>query len=152
MIAVNDNLLAVEEAIEARLRAGLDARIHLLTAPDLAGVAEERQIVPAVHLLYGGMQPVTSQARALTGQFEQRWWTVVAVRNVSDPKRGKGARSEAGPILADVVRLLAGWRPDEDEELLRPIAPPGPAYHNGYAYFPLAWAWRHYLYGDGSAR
>jgi len=136
------NMLALEPLIKARLDDWLSDQSpvpHVLATPDLAGVTEEKQLAPAVHVVYFGMRIKEVIAEGCKAMIEQDWLTVVVVRNVRNARRGDAARSEAGLLLAMTWSALAGWSPGAGMRRLRPASPPASAYTAGFAYHPLAW-------------
>lgn len=145
-------MLSAEPLIVARLQERLAALIpapHVLTAPDLAGVTEEQQIVPAVHVVYGGFRVTQEQGNGVIVEIEQTWHTVVAVRNVRDARRGSETRAEAGVIMEHVFTALAGWKPPlERVRALRPATAPPAGYTKGFGYYPLSWHLRMQLRGE----
>jgi hypothetical protein len=145
------NLLGVEPLIVARLEEKLaahDPRPHILTAPDLADVAEEKQLTPAVHVVYGGMRIAQDDGHGSYIELEQTWYTVIAVRNLRDMRKGSAARADAGELLDAVFRALTGWKPGLDIRALRPATAPRAAYSGGFGYYPLAWTTRMQMRGE----
>jgi hypothetical protein len=143
-------VLSVEPLIVSRLEerlAVLAPSPKVLTAPDLAGVAEEQQVTPAVHVVYGGMRITQDQAEGAIVELEQTWFTIVTVRNVRDVRSGSANRVDAGPILDAVFTALTGWRPEQSTRRLRPTNAPRPGYSKGYGYYPLAWTLRMQMRG-----
>lgn len=144
-------MLQVEPLIVARLEerlAALTPAPGVLTAPDLAGVAEEQQKAPAVYVVYGGHQISQEQAEGSIVELQQTWHTVVVVRNVRTVRTGADVRADAGPIMGAVFRALTGWRPSNDMRKLRPINSPRAGYSKGYGYFPLSWTVKLQMRGD----
>ncbi|WP_275100147.1 phage tail terminator protein [Sedimenticola hydrogenitrophicus] len=135
-------MLRAESLIVARLKAKLPATVHVLTASDLADVAEGKQPTPAVHVVYGGLRISQDQADGQRVEVELIWHTVVAVRNVRGIRTGEAAREEAGPLLGAVFSALTGHKLAPDLRNLRPTAPPRPGYRKGYGYYPLTWTQR----------
>ncbi len=137
--------LVAEGLILARLEAELadlssSAGLKVLSAADLAGVAEGAQHTPAVHVIYMGDQVPGGDA-VDEGNYHlirQRWMAVVAVRNARSQRTGQAARDAAGPILSRVIQVLSGWRPGQGLGPLRRVSAPAPAFTpGGFAYFPL---------------
>jgi len=100
-----DNFLALEPLIVARLKSALPADVHVLSAADLAGIAESAQPTPAVHVLYRGYRVRDADVPAFAA-IEQTWLTVIAARNLTDLASGSDARQAAGPLAADVIDAL----------------------------------------------
>ncbi len=129
------SFLSLESALVDRLKATLPSDVHVLTAADLAGVAEGSQPTPAVHVVYGGYRVVEANSGFST--IEQTWYAVVTVRNVRGVKSGAGARNEADALLDAVYAALAAYKPPN----ARPLAitnAPKPQTTAGFMYFPLA--------------
>jgi len=131
--------LAAEPLIIQRLKDQV-ANLPVLSAADLADVAEAKQITPAAHVLYGGDRLADSAGRGAAQAWAQLWWIIVAVRNARDQGKGGEVRKTAGPLLLSVIKALSGWEPDKDHGPLKRVNPPTrPAYSKGgFAYFPLA--------------
>jgi hypothetical protein len=133
-----ENYLSAEQLIIDRLEAQIDG-VHVLSAADLSGVDETRQVTPAVHVIYNGDDLGDRAGDGADQIVRQRWLTVVATRNVRNISDGKAAREDAGKIVLEVLDALAGWQPDGEHGNLVRIAGPSPAYRTGYLYIPLAW-------------
>ena len=136
--------LGAEPLLLERLREQVEGVRAVLSAADLAGVAESKQPTPALHVLYGGYTP-GEQLKGSQGRVQashQRWVVVVAVRNLRTPHTGEDARGEAGPLLSAVLEALQGWRPSAEHTPLELAAGPAPGFSKGYGYFPLAFATR----------
>lgn len=143
-------MLSIEPLIVTRLEERLTTltpQPKVLTAPDLAGIAEEQQVTPAVHVVYGGMRIAQDQAEGAIVELEQTWFTIVTVRNVRDVRSGSANRVDAGPILGAVFTALTGWRPAQNTRRLHPANAPRPGYSKGYGYYPLAWTLRMQIRG-----
>lgn len=128
--------MALEPLLVARIQGLVDVPgLKVLTAAQLAGVGENAQHVPAIHVVYNDFT-----AREDKGLVEivERWLTVVAVRNVRSAKSGTDARQDAGPILDALFSALLGWQAPGVKPLL-PLTPPRPDFNAGFGYFPLAW-------------
>lgn len=132
-----EDFLAAEEAIIARLAARMP-KIRILGAVDLDGLDVEQQATPAVYVLFDGARPGRSAAAGRSLRIAQRWGAVVAVRNLRDRQSGAGARKEAGPLIAQVIRALAGWTPQEGMSPLT-LAAVGsrPGYRDGFFYYAV---------------
>lgn len=129
--------LAVEPLILARLADTVAVPgIKFLGAPDLDGLHERSQPVPAVHVIFAGFD----RLEAAQGVIEvvETWLTVVVVRNVRDAQQGAGSRADAGAIMDAVFAALNGWQP-AGYRPLTPAVPPLSGYTDGFGYHPLAW-------------
>lgn len=129
------SFLSLESALVDRLAATLPSAVQVLTAADLAGVAEGSQPTPAVHVVYGGYRVL--EANAGFSSIEQTWFAVVTVRNARAVKSGAGARSEADTLLDTVYASLSAYKPANARPLELTNAPK-PQTTAGFMYFPLA--------------
>lgn len=132
--------LSLEPLLLARLQAAvapLRPAVHVLTAADLAGVLEEKQLVPAVHVLFGGLSP--KEAVGPDTRVECTWQTVVAVRNVAAQRKGATQRADAGELLQAVYAALAGWKPAGQCKPLELTPGAASGYSAGFFYLTLTW-------------
>jgi len=132
------NYLGAEPLLIARLQAQVPGVKAVLSAADLAGVAESKQQTPALHVLFRGYRPTRTSGEGRVQETEQTWQVVVAVKNLRSPQTGEHAREEAGPLLAAVLAALQGWRPSAEHTPLTLAAGAAPGFSRGYAYFPVA--------------
>ena len=133
-----ENFLGAEALLIARLKVKVTGVREVLAAADLAGVAEAKQVTPALHVLFGGYRPTKASVDGRVQQTEQRWQVVVAVKNLRTPKTGEHAREEAGPLLLAVLEVLQGWRPSDEYTPFTLAAGAAPGFSRGYGYYPLA--------------
>lgn len=144
-------MLTAEPLIVARLEAklaALNSVPRVFTAPDLAGVAEEQQVTPAVYVVYGGPRIGQVLADGAIVELDEVWHTVVVVRNLRGVRSGEAAREDASTILQAVFGALSGWKPSADLRKLRPINPPRAGYSKGYGYYPLSWTIKQQMRGE----
>lgn len=138
------NLLVLEPELMERLRTHLgNPAIHVLCAADLAGVTEEKQLTPAVHVVCQGYRVTESRGDGRAARVEQTWLVVVATRNVrglGNLKDADAARAAAGSLAALVANALMGWRPPGAAKPLRLVDGPRADYSAGHQYLPLAFA------------
>ena len=136
------SFLALEGELTTRLREQLAAaglpKVHVLGAADLAGVTEEKQLVPAVHLVFQDYSVLESRADGTAARIGQTWLAVVTTRNTRALKTGAAARAEAGPLALLVARALMGWQPPSAAKRLQLVQGPGMGFNAGFAYLPLA--------------
>ena len=141
-MASTASLTALEPAIVERLRARLPQvgadRVQVLTAADLANIAEGSQPSPAVHVVLQSWSVGESRGDGKAVRLVQTWLAVVAVRNLRDGKTGAAARADAGALAATVASSLMGWQPDGAAGPLQLVTPPGAGYAAGYMYLPIA--------------
>jgi len=141
MQALATNFLALESELIARLReqlAGHQPAVHVLSAADLDGVIEEKQLTPAVHLVYQGYRVAEGRSDGRAARIEQTWLAVVATRNTRALKTGDAARAQAGPLAQRVITALMGWQPASATKPLRLDSGPAAGFSAGHQYLPLA--------------
>lgn len=135
----SNNFMALEprlvELVHSAVQ-GMSPAVHVLTAADLAGVAESAQHTPAVHIVYGGYR--VAQDLGLTVRLEHTWLAVAAVRNVAKARSGAAARQDAGLLLARVTGALVGAQVQGATKPLALVTPPGAKYSAGFQYIPSA--------------
>ncbi len=145
------NYLAAEQLIIDRLRANTTVpERHVLSAADLANVAEATQPTPALHVIFTGYAPTQEKGDGLIQQTEQTWTVIVVVRNVREAATGTPARRDAGGYLAEVLAALQGWKPSAEHTAMKLAPAPAPGYSSGYGYFPLAFTTRTTSKGTGN--
>ena len=136
-----DDYLKAEGLIIARLKATIPALRVVMGVADAAKIEEATQVTPNALVIYhGDAVPGTGDSRAGSGagQFVvQRWMVTLCVRHAGDVRGGSGARAAAGPLLADVIEALSGWKPATEFRPLQRTNAPLPDYNKGFAYFPL---------------
>lgn len=136
------DFLAVGAEIQARLRAEFSGTaadtVHVLSAADLAGVTEERQLTPALHVVLQGYRPLEDRRDGRAARIEQTWLVVAVTRNVRSVRSGEDARHEAGRLALRAMTRLMGWRPPSAASPLSLAAAPGPRFVAGALYLPLA--------------
>ena len=136
-----NNFLEPEPHIVARLKeafAGRTPAVHVLTASDLAGIKEELQPTPAVHVIWNGFRLLESRADGKASRLDHTWLVVSAVRNVRTLKSGEAARSDAGELAACAGAALMGFRPPNVAGPMRLAPAPGAGHRAGFMYLPLA--------------
>lgn len=138
-----DDFLALEPELLARLRtalAGQTPAVHVLSQDDLAGVAEEKQLVPAVHVVYQRYRVLESRGDGRAARIEQSWLAVVATRNTRNLASASGARTQAGKLAKVVAQALMGWRAPGTATAFKLVDGPGAGFGNGFGYLPLAFS------------
>jgi hypothetical protein len=125
-----------EVAIIERYQQKVSARIY--SAEELAGIEEEKQTAPSVHVLYYGSEPSRSIAGGAVQEIIHTWMTVVCVKAASQRNQGEAKRRKASELLDMVIEASIGWRPGAGHTPLQLAPSPAPAYSPGFAYFPLA--------------
>jgi phage gp37-like protein len=135
------NFLALEPELVARLKerlVGQIAPVHVLTSSELTDVIEEKQLTPAVHVMYQGYRPTEKRSDGTVTRVQQVWLVVVATRNTRNLTSGGDARQEAGALAALVSSALMGFQPASASKPLMLAAAPSAAYSGGHQYLPLA--------------
>ena len=148
MAKLTDNFLALEPMLVSHLQARLDAllptptamspRVMVLSARDVAAVAEASQYTPAVHIVYQGFSIQEHRTDGLSNRIEQTWLAVVATRNVRDTLTGSAARVDAGTIALHVAQALMGFKAAPLTKPLQLANAPAAAFTVGFQYLPLA--------------
>lgn len=136
-----NNFLEPEAHLVARLKAAFAGRkpaVHVLTAADLAGIKEEHQPTPAVHVVWNGYRVLESRADGRAARLDHTWLAVATVKNVRTLQSGAAARSEAGELAAQAGAALMGFRPPNVAGPLRLTPGPGAGHNAGFVYLPLA--------------
>ena len=142
----------VEEAIIARLEAKLatlDRVPKVYAAADLENAKDKSQTANAVFVAYNGitgLEQLKGAPHIVTMTIEFIIWTVT--RSASRHGSQQGTRDNADPILEGIIKALAGWRPAAGLAPLEITETPGPAYGEGFGYFPLSFNLRRQVRGD----
>lgn len=129
------HFLAAEQLIIERLREELPSDIKLQELPDVESAEAVSGRESTVLIIYDGYQ-------AGDGPFievDQRWLTVIVVRDTKDVKTGQAARIAAGKLADQVIKALHDFRPTGYMAMKLATSPAGPAYDSGRYYLPLAW-------------
>ena len=139
-VAEANNWLALEPhllALIAQAVQGMSPAVHVLTSADLADVKESAQKTPAVHLIYGGYRIAEDLGTAW--RLAHKWYAVVVVRNVATQRSGQAARQDAGPMVTQVMGVLAGAQVPGATRALTLATPPPASYRAGHQYIPTAY-------------
>lgn len=131
------NYLAAEDLIVAQLQALVPEFKAVLSAADLADVAEAAQVTPAAYVLYDGDEITTTAGDGMAQRVLQRWLVVVTDKNMRDTKTTKTARQQAGALVTKTLQALMGWQPSAEHGPLTRVAGFPPGFAAGYAYIPL---------------
>jgi hypothetical protein len=142
----------VEEAIIARLGtklATLDKVPKIYSAIDLENAKDKSQLAATVFVAYNGIVNVEQLNGAPhIAHFTQEFiiWTVT--RSASRHGSQQGTREIADPILEGIMQALMGWRPATGLPPLALAETTGPAYGEGFGYFPLTFIMKRQVRGD----
>lgn len=137
---MNGNFLALEPELVARLKeklAGQVPPVHVLTSSDLADVAEEKQLTPAVHVMYQGYRVGEGRYDGKACPVMQSWLAVVVTRGTRNLASGADARQQAGALARVVLEALMGFKPACAAKPLMLANAPQAAYSGGHQYLPL---------------
>lgn len=142
----------VEEAICARLEtklATLSQKPKIYAAADLENAKDKSQAAAAVFVAYNGISKVDQlknvpHVATLTQEFII--WTVT--KSASRHGSQQGTRENADPIIEGVIAALMGWKPAATLAALEMVEAPGPAYGEGFGYFPLVFQMKRQVRGD----
>ena len=126
-----DNYLAAEPLIVARLKEQVaDATIH--SSWGMPAIRENHDLPPSVIVFLEEDAPGAVADTGLSQKIKQTWLCLVVV---------KDAETEAGTLISQVVRAMAGWKPvgAPFSAFTRVKSAFSPDYSpNGVFYFPLA--------------
>lgn len=128
----------IEKLMIDRLVQELPETVRVFSAADLASVPANAQVVPAVHVVYGGFEVTEVKNDRKSAKVRQTWYAVPVVRNVANQIDGKGARSVSSELVDLTFDALAGWKPGSAYFPLEPVTPPAPLWKKGLFYIPLA--------------
>jgi hypothetical protein len=133
--------LFLEPLLVDRIKTQVQGLKAVLTAADLAAIAEQEQVAPAAHVIYLGDEIGTGpgdQGTLGKNQMVTQLWAVVVACYYADPAdTGYGNRRAAGPLIASILRSLSGWTPDGAVGVLMRGQPIKAHYANGYGYYPF---------------
>lgn len=141
MTTPDTDYLAVIPLVVAQLKDALGSDVQVLEAADLAGLEEAQQPTPAVHVIYDG--DVVGESLSNGKQaIDHRLMLVVVVDNTRQGDGGESSRQEAGPLMASVIKAVAGWKPSNDYSAMKRTNGLRPGYTDRHAYFPLVFLTR----------
>lgn len=140
------NFLSLESVLVGHLRAVLPAAVkaaglpavHVLAKADLAGVIAEKQLVPAVSVLYRGYSvDKSNRSDKRAALITQRWVVVVTTKNVAALKTGEASRNAAGELADLVLNALMGHKPAGFASPLELANTVDGGDMDGFSYLPL---------------
>lgn len=144
----------VEDAIVARLTTRIDAaalsiKPRVTTMANIASIRDQSQGDANVFVAYNGLagiQPLSGNPAIVSVMQQFIIWTVA--RGSSRHATQEGTREIADPIMVVVLESLCGWRYAEGKTMLELAETPGPAYEDGFGYFPLIFQYRTQVRGN----
>jgi hypothetical protein len=111
------------------------------TAAEIAQVAEESQVSPAVVVIYNGYQPGDELGGGAVQAVTFNYQVVVSVRNARNANLHTGAREDASEIFDAAMGALLGFKPVANKAPLRLVDAPGTGFSDkGFAYYPMAFS------------
>lgn len=137
-----NNYLFLEELLINRVKAEVTGLKTVKGIPELASVAEEAQIVPAVYIIYLGdeiAEGANQQGARMNTQLVTQHWAAVLATNPADTyKTGAIARRQAGQLIAHLLKVLTGWIPAQGcQPMRRAAGRVEGVYINGFYYLPF---------------
>lgn len=142
----------VEDNVVTRLTAklaALDSKPKVFTAANLTGIKDKSQGGASVYVAYNGISgitPLAANPAVVTVSHEFMVWTVT--RSASRHGSQEGTRELADPIMVAVLQALCGWRHTTGAAPLELAETPGPAYEEGFGYFPLVFTLKQQIRGN----
>ncbi len=118
--------------------AGMSPKVHVLTADDLAGVVENQQFTPAVHLVYQRYKVLETRSDGTSARLAQDWLCIVTTRSQKAIRAGDAARENAGQLACKVCGVLMGYKPLAMCKPTQIANAPDAGYSAGFQYLPLA--------------
>jgi phage gp37-like protein len=137
------NFLALEGELVARLKEQLSSQVppvHVLTSSELADVVEEKQLTPAVHVMYRGYAVGEGRYDGKACPVMQSWLAVVVTRSTRNLASGLDARQQAGALAGVVLEALMGFKPASSSKPLMLVNAPQADYSGGHQYIPFGFA------------
>lgn len=134
------NFLMLEGELVARLKECLATQVppvHVLTSSELADVTNEKQLTPAVHVVYAGYDPLENRFDGKACRIKQTWMAVVVTRDTRNLSSGSEARQKAGVLCDAVLKALMGFKFGSASKPLFLVNAPQAAYSGGHQYVPL---------------
>lgn len=133
------NYLALETLIQERLKDQVKGLQSVKASSDLDDASAQNQVTPAAYVIYAGDRVVDAPSgragRGAAQSVYQTWLVMVATRY---RKNYKGPAEDAGKLLYQIIKALAGWQAGLDyPRPLRRTNAPKPEYLSGYGYFYL---------------
>ncbi|GBL46225.1 phage protein [Sulfuriferula multivorans] len=128
--------LAAGALIEAHVRANLP-QLDVKAITDIADLDAKTAKDLALFVIYDGDTPAGIAGQNESQLVQQHWLLVLAVRNRRGQATGAGVQDAAGPLLAELIALMLGWRPSAEFTALRRASAPKPGFSASFGYYPL---------------
>jgi hypothetical protein len=145
----------IENAIVTRLTEKfsgmtLPATPRVYTGADFSRIKDRSQGDASVIAMYNGLSGITPLApnvpSVVTVSQDFIIWT--QARSASRHDSQEGTREIADPIMMGILEALCGWRYAPGKHMLELAETPGPAYEDGFGYFPLMFRYKTQVRGN----
>lgn len=141
-MALIDNYLFLEQPLIDHVKTNVHGLKMVAGRNDLTSLDGDRQIVPAVYIIYLGdelAEGANHQGnRQLVQTVTQHWAAVLVVNPADSSKDGKNARTQAGALLAKLIKSLTGFKPfDYISPFCRSAGRTNATAIGSYFYYPL---------------
>lgn len=142
----------VEDAIIERLQtklATVTPKPKIYPAYDLENAKDKSQGAANVFVAYNGIVNVEQMKGAPhVGTITIEFILWVVTKSASRAGSQQGTRENADPILEGIIAALMGWRPAAGLPQMELVETTGPAYGEGFGYFPLTFHMKRQVRGD----
>ena len=132
-------LLATGTHLIERLKTACPAAEgHVFATADLAGVAANMQVTPALHVVLLSYRPV--EIVGSTVRWEETWCVVAVVKHAARKDRAAAQQQAGVALLSEAIRALSGYRYELAQKhwgKLTLVSGVAPAFDENHAYFPL---------------
>jgi hypothetical protein len=129
------HFLSAEELIMDRLAAELPSDVKLQELPDVESAQAVSGRESTVLVIYDSYATGTGPLL----EVDQRWLTVIVVKDTAGVSKGRSARTSAGELATSVIQALHDWRPQGYMRMKLTTAPAAAVYDAGRYFLPLAW-------------
>lgn len=141
----------IQEAIVTRLTeklAALSPAPKIYEGRDMEDVKRWSQGDLSVFVAYNGITETSALSQAPhVATIGQDWYIWTVARSARSHRDGSGERETADPVMTAILKALTGWSPVAGVRLeLKPN--PGPAYGDGFGWFPLVYGAKRQIRGD----
>ena len=132
------SIATIESALVTRLNSRMGGVVErIYTAAELAQVPEQSQLTPALAVVYEGYTPA-DDINHVVQQVRFRFSVVVMTRSASNTDTQVGARTDASPLVDQVIEALLGYRFSQPGySTPRLVDAPGAGFSPGFAYYPI---------------
>lgn len=135
-----ENYFFIQPLLVDHLTAEMPELQAVITLDDMTDL-DTQAYSPAAHVIYVGDDVGGGpNAQGTIGKVQtttQLWAVIIAVYFGQVGATGSDVKATAGPLIAKMLRCVAGWQP---AKFVQPLARGHPVqahYNNGVAYFPF---------------